>query len=593
MAQLTRGPAASGGERDAERDAERDRPRSERRGGERLGSPARAIVLIGFMGAGKSTVAGELAGALGVAPLDSDTLLEERLGHSIAEEFGSSAPGDERERSFRAKEEAIVCELLERAGPGSVIALGGGSVSSERVRRALVPPLTVLLDVAPALAWTRVSGGDDEAGEAIAPGARGPARARKRAPAARPLARERDAFVALHSERRPLYEELADAVVPAVSPGTATRALDALRALATAPPATRLLWASAASGDYPVFIGRGLVTAAGVGTGEGESLRALWPLDPARSRPFCVSDETVAGLYRPCLSPLGALAGEIAIPPGEGQKTLASAERVWRSLIAARMSRADHVIALGGGVVGDLAGFCAATYQRGVPVVHVPTTLVAQVDSAYGGKTGVDLPEAKNYIGAYHQPAGVIVDPATLTTLAPAEMAAGWVEVLKTALIVGGALWERVSAGEEVDESMILACARAKLAIVAQDERDGGRRQVLNLGHTIGHAIETATGYARYRHGEAVGLGLLAALALSEADDLRAEVRELLLARGLPVALEATREDLEAIVAAAALDKKRQGSRVPFVLVEVPGEPMTGRELPTEQIRAAVTELAR
>ncbi len=197
------------------------------------------------------------------------------------------------------------------------------------------------------------------------------------------------------------------------------------------------------------------------------------------------------------------------------------------------MTRADHVVALGGGVVGDLAGFCAATYQRGVPVVQVPTTLVAQVDSAYGGKTGVDLPEAKNYVGAYHQPAGVLVDPDTLATLPAAELAAGWVEVLKTALIAGGALWERVATGEEVDERMILACARTKLAVVAEDERDAGRRQVLNLGHTVGHAIETVTGYARYRHGEAVGLGLLAALRLSGAEDLREQVRELLLARGL------------------------------------------------------------
>jgi shikimate kinase/3-dehydroquinate synthase len=316
-------------------------------------------------------------------------------------------------------------------------------------------------------------------------------------------------------------------------------------------------------------------------------------LDPAVSRPFCVSDRTVAGLYGSRLRALGELAGEFAIAPGEGAKTLASAEEVWRELIAAGMTRSDHLVALGGGVVGDLAGFCAATYQRGVPVVQVPTTLVAQVDSAYGGKTGVDLPEAKNYIGAYHQPAGVIVDPTTLATLPPAELAAGWVEVLKTALIVGGVLWERVSAGEEVDESIILACARAKLAVVAADERDAGCRQVLNLGHTIGHAIETATGYGRYRHGEAVGLGLLAALRLSDADELRAQVRDLLLARGLPVSLEGARVDVEEIVAAAGRDKKRLGSRVPFVLLPAPGEPVKGRELAPERVRAAVGELAR
>ena len=195
---------------------------------------------------------------------------------------------------------------------------------------------------------------------------------------------------------------------------------------------------------------------------------------------------------------------------------------------AARARAARHVAVpttwspLGGGVVGDLAGFCAATYQRGIDVVQVPTTLVAQVDSAYGGKTGVDLPEAKNYVGAYHQPAAVLTDPATLATLPPAELAAGFVEVIKTALIAGGSLWERVRAIDELDpadlDELIFACARTKLEVVAADERDAGPRQVLNLGHTVGHAIEAATGYRRYRHGEAVGLGLLAALRLSSAD---------------------------------------------------------------------------
>jgi shikimate kinase/3-dehydroquinate synthase len=577
---------------DGERGSERDPAASGRGADRRLSSPAKAIVLIGFMGVGKSTVAAELARALGVAPVDSDVLLEERLGHSIAEEF-ASARGEEGERSFRAKEEELVCELLERAGPGSVIALGGGSVSSERVRRALVPHLTVLLDVEPELAWARIHGGEPGSRE-LADRHGGTRRVNEGSPREqRPLAREHDSFVALHSERRALYEELADAVLPALALGEAARSLGALRALAVSPSGTRLLWASTASGNYPVFIGRGLLTGAGEARGDGAGLRELWPLDPAISRPFCVSDRTVAGLYGSRLRALGDLAGEFAIAPGEAEKTLASAEEVWRSLIAAGMTRSDHLVALGGGVVGDLAGFCAATYQRGVPVVQVPTTLVAQVDSAYGGKTGVDLPEAKNYIGAYHQPAGVIVDPTTLATLPRGELAAGWVEVLKTALIVGGALWERVSAREEVDESIIFACARAKLAVVAADERDAGCRQVLNLGHTIGHAIETATGYGRYRHGEAVGLGLLAALRLSDADELRAQVRDLLLARGLPVSLEGARVNVEEIAAAAGRDKKRVGSRVPFVLLPAPGEPMRGRELAPERVRAAVQELAR
>jgi shikimate kinase/3-dehydroquinate synthase len=520
-----------------------------------------AFVLIGFMGAGKSTVAGELAAALGGSALDSDALLAERFGHPVAHEFELNG-----EQAFRAAEEELVCDLLDgavQAGDRTVIALGGGSVCSERVRDALDGHLTVLLDVDPHTAWERVRA--------------------EQGTCERPLARDREQFFALHADRRALYDELADAFLPALPRGTAPRLLPALRALSSAPRGTRLLWASSASGEYPVLIGRGLLD-----EGDAERLGRIWPLDRSRSRPFCVSDETVLPLYG---GRVGELAGTIAIAPGEGHKTLASAERVWRELIEAGMTRADHVVALGGGVVGDLAGFCAATYQRGVPIVHVPTTLVAQVDSAYGGKTGVDLPQAKNYVGAYHQPAGVLADPDTLATVPPAELAAGWVEVLKTALIAGGTLWQAVAGGGEVDEHTILACARTKLAVVAADERDAGRRQVLNLGHTVGHAIETATGYARYRHGEAVGLGLLAALTLSGQDALRERVRALMLERGLPVRIDDD-VSLDGVLEAVARDKKRVGADVPFVLVRAPGEVEFGCEVPSAELAAAVSELA-
>jgi shikimate kinase/3-dehydroquinate synthase len=201
----------------------------------------------------------------------------------------------------------------------------------------------------------------------------------------------------------------------------------------------------------------------------------------------------------------------------------------------------------------------------------------------------VDLPKAKNYVGVYHQPAAVLVDPDTLATLPPAELAAGWVEVLKTGLIAGGELWDAVAADGAVDERTILACARTKLAVVAADERDAGRRQVLNLGHTVGHAIEAATSYTRYRHGEAVGLGLLATLRLSGQDALRAHVRELLLAHGLPVTLSGA--SVQAVVAATERDKKRVGDHVPFVFVGPPGEVSIGNEVAVDELTAAVSEL--
>ena len=249
------------------------------------------------------------------------------------------------------------------------------------------------------------------------------------------------------------------------------------------------------------------------------------------SRRFLVTDRSVGPLYAERLEPLAATA---EIEAGETAKTLANTEKVLRALSREGMTREDHVVALGGGVVGDLAGLVAHLYQRGVPVVQVPTTLVSQVDSAYGGKVGVDLPEGKNYAGAFQQPAAVIADTETLATLPPTELAAGFVEVLKTGLLAGGALWERVRAIEAARprraRRRVFACARYKCAIVAADERDTGLRNVLNLGHTVGHAIESATGYTAYRHGEAVGLGLLAALRLSDAPALRDEVEAILAA---------------------------------------------------------------
>jgi shikimate kinase/3-dehydroquinate synthase len=330
-----------------------------------------------------------------------------------------------------------------------------------------------------------------------------------------------------------------------------------------------MVWTVAGSAEYPVVVGHG----------------ALEADVPVPGRRFVVTDESVGALH-------GAKVGGdhvIAIPPGEPHKTLATAERVWRELARADMTRGDHLLALGGGVVGDLAAFCAATYQRGVPVVQAPTTVVAQVDAAIGGKTGVDLPEGKNYVGAYHQPAAVLADTSTLETLPAAERAAGYAEVVKTALIAGGSLWEKIRTGSPVDDAIVFACARTKARVVGADERDGGLRQVLNLGHTVGHAIETVTGYERLRHGEAVSLGLLAALRLSGQDALRDEVAELLRAADLPTTLDGV--DPDQVVVATRRDKKRVGEDVPFVLVRAPGDVRHGETVPDAALRAAVREL--
>ena len=505
---------------------------------------APAVACIGFMGAGKSTAARSLAQALGTQAIDVDSVVEERLGKPIERVFA-----EEGEATFREAEERITLELLSQPEPG-VLALGGGAITHERVRTALRAHTVVWLDVALDVAWTRCRDSD------------------------RPLARDREQFEALYHQREPLYAELADATVPAER---SNRMEPVLEALGNIPQGTKLLWATSASADYPAYIGNGLLTE-----------HRFWPGTVAGRR-FLVTDGAVGRLYSELLEPHSA---RIAIMPGEQSKTIAHAEIVWTELVRAGMTRADVVVALGGGVVGDLAGFCAATYQRGVRYVQVPTTLVAQVDSAYGGKTGVDLAEAKNYVGAFHQPSAVLADTTTLDTLPDAERAAGYAEVVKTALIAGGQLWDRVRAGADpADPELITACARAKLRIVARDERDSGVRQVLNLGHTVGHAIEAATGYAAYRHGEAVALGLLAALRLSEQGDLREEVERLLKARGLPTKL--THADPDTVVMATARDKKRvSAGAVPFVLLDAPGEPRAGCEVPSRALVAAVRELS-
>jgi shikimate kinase/3-dehydroquinate synthase len=497
------------------------------------------------MGAGKSTALAAARDA-GLETTEIDAVMEAELGMPIAAAFEHHG-----EEGFRAREAEIVGALLEEAD-GGAIALGGGSILSERIRTALGRHVVVWLQVDAREAWRRIAHSD------------------------RPLATSAEDVTRLMAVREPLYEELADAVVPVGDRGIVGRALPSIQALAELPRGTRLLWAASASGEYPVLVGRDLLGA------------GWWPLEGRR---FCVSDTAVGGLYGERVEPLAA---RVEVDPGEGAKTMAEAEEVLRELARQGMTREDHLVALGGGVVGDLAGFCAHLYQRGVPVVQVPTTLVAQVDSAYGGKTGVDLPEGKNYAGAYQLPAAVIADTTTLGTLPDAELAAGFVEALKTGLLAGGSLWERVRGVESLDadelDDVVFACARYKCEIVAADERDEGLRAALNLGHTVGHAIEAATAYERYRHGEAIGLGLLAALRLSDAPALREQSEGILRRHDLPVRLDPT-VDVDAVLDALQRDKKRTADGVGFVLLSEPGEPRVGQLVDPARVRSAVEEL--
>ena len=345
-----------------------------------------------------------------------------------------------------------------------------------------------------------------------------------------------------------------------------------------APGDFRMIWASGEAGGYPAYVGEGLI-------------RSGFPALEGRS--FIVTDRNVGPRY----AELFPSEGELQLDPGETEKTLETAERVWTRLVDAGMTRHDNLIALGGGVVGDVAGFCAATYQRGMPVLQVPTTLVAQVDSAYGGKDRRRPPSGEELHRGLPRAAGGRHRPVDARSTLPAEeMSAGFVEVVKTALIAGGSLWERVRGLGDLDYAalealtLIFDCAPDKIEVVASDERDSGRRAMLNLGHTVGHAIEAETGYHRYRHGEAVALGLLAALRLSGADELRSEVSDSLARQGVRWSStprryrrghrgDGPRQEDDAARGSASS------------CWSAPGEPRWGERVEPDRVRAAVEEL--
>ncbi len=353
--------------------------------------------------------------------------------------------------------------------------------------------------------------------------------------------------------------------------------------------------------SYDVRIGPGLLATA------GDALRPLL----ARPRVAVITDETVAARHLPELA--AALAGSgigaaaLALPPGEATKGWAGLERAVEWLIAERIERRDLVLALGGGVIGDLAGFAAAILRRGVRFVQVPTTLLAQVDSSVGGKTGINSPRGKNLVGAFHQPALVLADTGLLDTLPRREFLAGYAEVAKYGLLGDAAFFAwlegvgpALAAGDAA--ARVQAVARSvemKAAIVARDETEEGERALLNLGHTFAHALEAATGYSgRLLHGEAVALGLVLAFDLSarlgfcpQEDPVR--VRAHLAAMGLPVALEQVPGGLpgtEGLLALMAQDKKVIDGRLRFVLARGIGQAFVAADVPPDAVRAVLDQ---
>ncbi|MBB4287274.1 3-dehydroquinate synthase [Roseospira goensis] len=349
---------------------------------------------------------------------------------------------------------------------------------------------------------------------------------------------------------------------------------------------------------YDIHIGPGLLDRA------GDLLRAAVP---GARRAIVVSDETVAALYlervRTALTSAGVETGAHIVPAGEASKSLSRLEDLLEALLGFGLERGTPVIALGGGVVGDLAGFAAAVALRGVPFVQIPTTLLAQVDSSVGGKTAVNSRHGKNLIGAFHQPRLVLADTDTLDTLPRRELRAGYAETAKYGLIGDAAFWDWLEAhgtalldGDAAlrTEAIATSC-RAKAAVVAADEREAGQRALLNLGHTFGHALEAETGYGdALLHGEAVAIGMVMAFDLSHRLGLcpgqdAERVRRHLAAVGLPVRPDPARTwDVERLLGHMARDKKVKDGRITFVLARGIGRAHLQDDVPADAVRSTL-----
>jgi 3-dehydroquinate synthase len=352
---------------------------------------------------------------------------------------------------------------------------------------------------------------------------------------------------------------------------------------------------------YDIVIGRGLLASLGA------RIKALRP----GAKTVIVTDETVARLHRAAaeqaLAASNVHTSAFVVPPGEGSKNYATFERVCEAIIAARIERADLAVALGGGVIGDLAGFAAACVRRGLDFVQVPTTLLAQVDSSVGGKTGINSRHGKNLIGAFHQPVMVIADTALLDTLPQRDFRAGYAEVAKYGLLGDAAFfswleanWQEVFSGGPAREHAIAVCCRAKAAIVARDERETGERALLNLGHTFGHALEAGAGFSdRLLHGEGVALGMVLAFEFSARKgligaDIAARARAHLAAVGLPTHVKQVPggvPGVDALMDLIAQDKKVKRGRLTFILVRGIGQAFIENDVDPAEVRAFLTEV--
>lgn len=550
----------------------------------RAGLAGRSVVLVGMMGSGKSSVGRRLAQRLALPFADADVEIESAAGMTIPEIFAKHG-----EAEFRLGERRVIARLL--AEGSKVLATGGGAFMAEDTRaRIAASGISVWLKAEPDVLMRRV---------------------RKRSN--RPLLKTPDPEGTLRrllDERNPTYaladvtvlsrdvphEVVVEEIIMNLDRRLAASAPVSAPAPAVVPPADTV-HVPLGERAYDILIGPGMID------GAGARIAALRP----GAACAIVTDETVAALHLPRLEASLAAAGirstSIAVPPGETSKSYAQFERVCDAVIAAKMERGDFVVALGGGVVGDLAGFVAASVRRGMDFVQIPTSLLAQVDSSVGGKTGINSKHGKNLVGAFHQPSLVLADTEVLDTLSEREFRAGYAEVAKYGLIGDAAFWEWLEAnhkavfagGPERSRAIRISC-EAKADVVVRDEKEEGDRALLNLGHTFAHAYERLVSYdgSRLVHGEAVAIGLCDAfrfsvrLGLCSGQDA-GRVEAHLKAAGLPTRanrIPGWQASTDAILDAMAQDKKVKRGALTFILAEGIGKSFIARGVAVDDVRA-------
>ncbi len=544
------------------------------------------IFLIGPTGCGKTTVGAFVGELLGWSFVDLDDAIVSAAGKSIPDIFAT-----EGESRFRELESAALHRVAGDAHV--VVATGGGiGVRSENLERLHVAGWVVALDAAPETSLRRLMLASRASGIPIG-------HARPMLAGGAPLARLRT----LYDRRQSWYAD-ADELLPTdriSAELVAARIVAGLIMRDMLPTAdvtaqTRHI-ATAHGGGYDAIVAWGGLKAI------GDHLSSLH----LPRRLHLVADATVAALYAPfihkSLNDAGFEAEVLTVPSGEASKSRQQLARIHDWLIERRAERVEALVALGGGVIGDLAGFAAATDRRGVPLIQVPTSLLAQVDASIGGKVAIDHPRGKNLIGAFHQPQMVLADPATLLTLPPRQRIEGWAEVIKHGVALDGAYFERLE--REVDDLFMLhptsvtdavaGSVALKAGVVEGDEREseGGRRHLLNYGHTIAHAIEAVAGYGAWLHGEAVAAGMVAEARLGARlgitpPEVVARQEDLLERFELPSDLEGL--SAPALLRAALWDKKVSGGKVRWVLPTGLGSATLVSDIAEDDVRAALLE---